>query len=138
MRAIERGEEVLKERAERAAPEEARRKGRSDELRADMSVLKDKNVVGRISFDLDKYFHTRNAREKDGPCLRFAEVELLRPDAVQSDLLLVPFGIYVHIYATHAEDTGMNKQLMVHEHWISRIFAERNLYLVPESAQSLQ
>lgn len=95
-------------------------------------------LTGRISFDLDKYFHTRNAREKDGPCLRFAEVELLRPDAVQSDLLLVPFGIYVHIYATHAEDTGMNKQLMVHEHWISRIFAERNLYLVPESAQSLQ
>jgi hypothetical protein len=38
MRAIERGEEVLKERAERAAPEEARRKGRSDELKADMSV----------------------------------------------------------------------------------------------------
>lgn len=38
MRAIERGEEVLKERAERAAPEDARRKGRSDEVKADMSV----------------------------------------------------------------------------------------------------
>jgi hypothetical protein len=36
IRAIERGEEVVKERAERAAPEEARRKGRSDEVKADI------------------------------------------------------------------------------------------------------
>lgn len=36
IRAIERGEEVVKVRAERAVPEEARRKGRSDKLKADI------------------------------------------------------------------------------------------------------
>jgi hypothetical protein len=92
---------------------------------------------GRISFELDEIsilaMHSKRLTVSS-----ICRSRIASPDAVQSDLLLVPFGIYVHIYATHAEDTEINKRLIDHDCWISRICAERNLYLVSEGAQSLQ